>query len=265
MRFNIIRNDYPDSVKMAKNLELIAKKKVNCHLDVKNPEYVFIIGGDGTFLKAVSQYNDQLEKIKFIPIKFGGIGYYTNLNRESEIVDLEHFFNEKYYKEIELPLLAVTTEQKTFYAINEVKIINSSKPINLEILVNNDLLENFKGSGLAFSTGSGSTGYTRSVGGAIIYPNIDLFQMVELAPVSTAIFRTINSPIIFSKQQKITVNNFLDDNKKTVLIIDTVMQKESPKILKLDIADFKLKLISLNSKTQEINKTKFLNEIFVTK
>jgi len=265
MRFNIIRNDYPDSVAMAKSLETIAQKKDHWHLDVKNPECVFIIGGDGTFLKAVSQYNDQLEKIKFIPIKFGGIGYYTNLNRESEILDLEHLFDEKYYKEVELALLAIKTDQKTLYAINEVKIINNSKPINLEILVNDDLLENFKGSGLAFSTGSGSTGYTRSVGGAIIYPNNDIFQMVELAPVSNAIFRTINSPIIFSKAQKIIVNNFLDQSKNSVLVVDTVVQKELPTTLKIQIADFKLKLISINSKTQEINKTKFLNQIFVSK
>ena len=62
---------------MKEQLEL-KLKEAHIELDHENPEIVLTIGGDGTVLHAVHHYLDQIEKVKFIGIHTGHLGYYTD-------------------------------------------------------------------------------------------------------------------------------------------------------------------------------------------
>ena len=46
--------------------------------DERQPDLVFAIGGDGTFLYAVHEYLDQLENVKFVGIHSGTLGFFCD-------------------------------------------------------------------------------------------------------------------------------------------------------------------------------------------
>ena len=51
-------------------------------LDNINPDVVFSIGGDGTFLQAVHTYLDRLDSIKFVGINYGSLGFFCVYTKE---------------------------------------------------------------------------------------------------------------------------------------------------------------------------------------
>lgn len=261
MKYSIVKNDYPESLDLAKQLIDQLASDQEWVVDDQNPDYVFVIGGDGTFLKAVNQFNHLLEQIKFYPIKKGGIGFYTNRNL-FDSKDLKTNLNLDECQINKYPLLEVMIDEQKFFIINELKVLNDVLPQQFSIFVNNQKLEDFKGTGVVFATPSGSTGYLKSINGAIIYPTTqELFEMQEVAPVSTVLFNTINAPIIFSGQEtiKLTQISSLKVNDALTVVGDARVIATTFATIVIKISAIKLKIITTN----KINRATLLKDIFV--
>ena len=72
---------------------LIKRLESKGHIfDNENPELVFSIGGDGTFLKATHLYLDKLDKVVFACINKGQLGYFSDFFVE-DIDDILDNFN----------------------------------------------------------------------------------------------------------------------------------------------------------------------------
>ena len=56
---------------------------------------------------------------------------------------------------------------------------------------------------MCISTPSGSTGYNKSLGGAIIYPGIPLMQLTEVAGIHHNAYRSLGSSLILDESQTI--------------------------------------------------------------
>ena len=65
-------------------------------------------------------------------------------------------------------LEAKFNHNQTGYAINEIKVIDHIKTMRTDVYINKESLQIFRGSGLVFATNSGSTGYMKSMNGAIL-------------------------------------------------------------------------------------------------
>ena len=92
-RFSVIsRND--DFSKDVEQKILSRMEKEGWICDEQNPEFVFVIGGDGTFLHAVHQYLDQLDIISFIGIHTGTLGFFTDYQAN----ELDQFFSDVIWK-----------------------------------------------------------------------------------------------------------------------------------------------------------------------
>ncbi|PPE04987.1 inorganic polyphosphate/ATP-NAD kinase [Entomoplasma ellychniae] len=252
MRYTIVKNEYKDSLKKAEKIIKVLKD-YNWIEDKLNPEVIFVIGGDGTFLTAAEQYNHILDNVLFIPVKSGGIGFYTNHNRIEDIK--KRIDGLKRTKPLLIPLL----EANHYKAINEIKILNSKRPLRASVLINDELLEEFKGTGLAFTTPSGSTGFSKSQGGAVIIDETNIFQMLEMAPVSNNIFRTIHAPIILSKNHHIKV--ILDGIKDVEIIVDGVSNKVPENgIVNVCLSSKHVKLVS--AQNEHTTKIQILKDMF---
>lgn len=66
----------------------------------------------------------------------------------------------------------------------------------MDIEIKGDHFETFRGDGLCVSTPSGSTAYNKALGGAILHPSLEAFQIAEMASINNRVFRTIGSPLI---------------------------------------------------------------------
>ena len=81
-KFCIELRDDEVSVKIGNKLKefLLAS---NMKEDTENPDYVFAIGGDGTVLRTFNKHIDNLDKIKFLSIHTGHLGFYTDYSAQN--------------------------------------------------------------------------------------------------------------------------------------------------------------------------------------
>ena len=77
MKVAIYANEREQSQQVKEQLMLKLQQE-QIELNDQEPEIVLTIGGDGTVLHAVHHYLNQIEKVKFIGIHTGHLGYYTD-------------------------------------------------------------------------------------------------------------------------------------------------------------------------------------------
>lgn len=206
MRVAIYNNETAESQRVTK-LMRAEMEKAGLEYDCKHPEVVVTIGGDGTLLSAFHHYQSMLNKVRFVGIHTGHLGFYTDW-RSFEIDDLVESLVHDSGQSISYPLLdmkAVYSDGTTdhFTALNESTIRNVTKTMVCDVYINSQLFETFRGDGLCISTPTGSTAYNKSVGGAIMDPHSIGFQLAEMASLNNKVFRTLGSPIIFGADTKL--------------------------------------------------------------
>lgn len=262
--FAIITNEYRDTKIMADTLKSkLLKLKVK--ENILDPDIVFIVGGDGTFLKAINKYNTKLAKIKFVTFNQGKIGFYHNfLVSEMDKVIHDVFNDESNFFINELDLLEVESNNQIYYSVNEVRLVNFAQTLNCQIFVNDELLELFRGTGVVFSTKSGSTGLMKTMGAAIILAQEKIMEMQEIFPVNNNFYRTLRSPIILGQNQIITIKldqNLAKDISNQQLVVDTFIIRGKLKEIKVKLSHLSLKMFAYEKQDQSLIKK--LNRTFI--
>ena len=74
-----------------------------------------------------------------------------------------------------------------------------------DVSINGTFLERFRGDGITVSTPTGSTAYNKSIGGAVLHPTVEAFQMTEIASLNNRVYRTLGSSAIIPKGDTRTV------------------------------------------------------------
>ncbi|MFX7574872.1 hypothetical protein ABTJ51_19635, partial [Acinetobacter baumannii] len=72
-------------------------------------------------------------------------------------------------------------QTKVYLALNDVTIKGVKGSVQIDVHLNRYHFESFKGDGLCISSPSGSTGYNKSLGGAIVHPSLEMIQLSEMA------------------------------------------------------------------------------------
>lgn len=188
----------------------------------ENFEYLFILGGDGTFLHFVNQYLNR--NIKIIMINAGNVGFFSSCTIE----ELEKYiFESKYYQK--LNILKIDIDKNSYYAINEITSFSfNAMAINLKL--NNDDWYSFNGSGFIISTPLGSSGSNKSNFGPLVDPKINCFILSEILSINNSRFKTMNSPIVLDASNQLEIT--WDSSKNLQLSIDNkIISYNSPKII----------------------------------
>ncbi|WP_296876875.1 NAD kinase [Thomasclavelia sp.] len=174
----------------------------------ENPDLVISIGGDGTMLTSVHQYLNQ--DVGFIGVHTGTLGFYTDYLKD-EIDELIEAIKSNQYKINHRNLLEVTVfyqDQKEVYlALNEMRIDYGFVTQVIDVYIDDELLEVFRGNGLCVSTPSGSTAYNKSIGGAVIYPGTPLMQLSEVAPIQHNAYRSLGASMILDASRVIKLES----------------------------------------------------------
>ena len=202
MKFVVFAKEKAESQRIKNELikELI---KENFILDENNPQFVFVVGGDGTFLRVVHHYIDKLDSIKFIGIMCGTLGFFYDF-KEEDIKDISRIIKEDLYQVERHSLIECHLENKTFYAVNEVRFENPFHTLVCNVKIDDKELEKFHGNGLLVCSSLGSTAYNKSLGGAVISRELDLLQLTEISTIQNNIYRSLGSSLIINPNSKIT-------------------------------------------------------------
>ena len=220
-------------------------KKYGFILDNENPDVVFSVGGDGTFLRAVHAYIDRLDKVQFIGINSGSLGFFYDFAKE-DIPEIFKKLKENAYKSREHSLLkGVATYKKVkevIYALNEIRIENPFHTLICKVSINDEELEVFRGNGLIVSSTLGSSAYNKSLGGALVDNDLDALELTEVAAIENNIYRSLGSPLVVKGDKKIS---FACQVNKTVVGYDHLASYKDDELLNIDISysEKKVKII----------------------
>ena len=173
-------------------------------VDEENPDVVLFIGGDGTFLRAIHQYLPKLDKVKFIGLCKGHLGFFYTY-QEDELDSLLADLKAGVYKEEAHQLLVAKVAEEEIYALNEIRIESPFHTLISEVFINGDYLETYRGNGLVVSTSLGSTAYNKSLGGAVVYPQISSMELSEIAPINNTVFTSLHSSLVVDKDSEIVL------------------------------------------------------------
>ncbi|MFD1429821.1 MULTISPECIES: NAD kinase [Lacticaseibacillus] len=204
MRISIVHNNN------AKSLE--ANQKLTAGLaaggfvmDEKRPDVVISIGGDGTLLSAFHRYADQLNSVRFIGVHTGHLGFYTDW-RDFEIDELVEALKNDSGESVSYPLLDVLADYEDgttshYLALNEATLKRPNGTMRADVYIKENFFESFRGDGLCVCTPTGSTGYSKSNGGAVMHPRLDALQVTEIASINNRVFRTLAAPMILAPDE----------------------------------------------------------------
>ncbi|MGD9604727.1 MAG: NAD kinase [Bacilli bacterium] len=192
--------------------------------DDEHPDVVFSFGGDGTMLSAIHRYIEQLEHVKFIGVNTGKLGFFTDFDKDELPLICEMLENNQFeVNEFHILEYTLYNDKTTYtgYALNELAIISPVHTQNIDVYINDEHFETFRGTGLLVSPPTGSTAYNKSLGGSVIDPHICAIQLTEIAPISNRVFKSLSSPLILSEKSKIAL--LLSENQNPVISADGIM------------------------------------------
>jgi len=155
------------------------------YTDAMYSDVLFILGGDGTILRAVHKYVRY--GMLFAGINIGHLGFMSEIDINEIDAFISLILHGKYVIDKRTMLeAAITSQKKRLTALNDFVITrkNRTNIINLDLYINNTLAENYKGDGIIIATPTGSTAYSLSAGGPIVSPNMDCMIVTPICPHS---------------------------------------------------------------------------------
>ena len=149
--------------------------------------YLFSIGGDGTFLEAAAMAKGR--NIPIVGINSGRLGFLANISKEDVKQSIDYILRGEFTVE-ERSLIEIRTSDGMYYdfALNEIAIQKkNSRMITIHAYLNGELLNSYWADGLIISTPTGSTAYSLSVGGPIVIPGSRNFIISPISPHTLAV------------------------------------------------------------------------------
>ena len=219
----------------------------NTHSDIiGNADFMFSLGGDGTFLQSVTIVQDY--GIPIIGINTGRLGFLANISPENIESSLEAIFEGRY--EVEHRTLASLSFSKSVLkgfccALNEVSVQKkSSTMLTIHAYLNDVLLNSYWADGLVVSTPTGSTAYSLSLGGPIVTPDSGNFIISSMAPHNLTI-----RPVIVPDHNVIRLKVDSDDSSY-ILTLDSQSEIVGTDVeIYIRRADFTIKTIRIEGNT----------------
>ena len=202
--------------------ELGVKSNINNVADeddlVSKVDVLIVLGGDGTFLGASRLVHGN--GVELLGVNLGGLGFLTEFTQDEIYLILEKVLDGKYETEKrELLRSKLVRNGKVvgeYSALNDLVINNGpvSRVVDLAIYINGEHITTPKADGIIFSTPTGSTAYSLSAGGPIIYPTLPVIVMTPICPHVLT-----NRPLVVASNTEIKVV-VLQDAHNTYVTLD---------------------------------------------
>jgi len=218
------------------------KEKVHCVSVWEGVDMILTLGGDGTMLgiaRAVQELG-----LPILGLNLGKVGFLTEISpadwRDSLTAILRGEYDISARLVLSFNVLRRGQEHYRGYAINDLVISGGSlaRMIRLDMWYGSDHLGSVRADGIIVATPTGSSGYSISAGGPLVYPELDVFTLTPICPFLHA-FRPMVLP--FENDLRITVQNaasevYLTQDGQIGEVLspgDNIMISKAPKRLQL--------------------------------
>jgi NAD+ kinase len=143
------------------------------------------LGGDGTLLDTVTLVKDT--GIPVLGINYGRLGFLANIGKEDLHSAVEALVNRKYVLD-KRSLIHLDADISVFenkpYALNEFSLhkTDTSPMIKIHTYLNGEFLNTYWADGIIVATPTGSTGYSLSCNGPVVFPDTGSFVITPVSP-----------------------------------------------------------------------------------
>jgi len=167
-------------------------------------DLIIVLGGDGTLISTCRLVADK--GVPVLGVNIGGLGFLAEIPVEKLYEMLEMVLTGECPIEERLMLKAQVLRHGALIAeynvLNEVVVNKAAlaRIIDLETYINQSYVTTFKADGLIISTPTGSTAYSLSAGGPVLYPTLDNIVVTPICPHTLT-----NRPIVLAGNSIIEV------------------------------------------------------------
>lgn len=204
---------------------------------------VIVLGGDGTML-SVSRLVAE-KGIPILGVNLGTMGFITEINRDEIYQAIDAMLTDTCIIEERLMLCARIVREgekiAEYTVLNDV-VINKgalARIIDLEALINGVYVTIFKADGLIISTPTGSTAYSLSAGGPILYPTLN---SIVLTPICS--HTLTNRPIVLPDEFKVEITlKTLSEDVYLTLDGQVGFSLRKDDVIEINKSPFKTKLL----------------------
>lgn len=211
------------------------------------PDVFITLGGDGTILSGVNFVRDL--DCPILGINLGRLGFLASIEKRFIEKAIQALLS-KNYRISERSMLAIDTGTSLFedkeFALNDFTLHkrDTSSMVLIHAYIDGEFLNSYWADGIIVATPTGSTGYSLSCGGPIVFPDSGNFVLTPVAPHNLNV-----RPIVISDSAELAfeiegrASHFLatlDSRSKTVSSEHTIKVKK---------CDFTAKLIQLEGES----------------
>ncbi len=167
-----------------------------------NADFIVVFGGDGTILSVARMIGDY--ETPLLGVNLGTLGFLTSVKLDETLPALQVILDQEHSIDRRLLLKAEVRrpgEDPIFFdALNDL-VINKgalARIICVEAFIEKDFIARFLADGLIVSTPTGSTAYSLSAGGPILFPNMAAVIVTPICPHTLT-----NRPIVVPSDRSI--------------------------------------------------------------
>jgi len=211
--------------------------------NLKDLKCLLSVGGDGTLLQSLTHIGNK--EIPILGINTGRLGFLATISLE----ETEHALLkiiEGAYSLDQRSVLRLHSNIDIFgklnYGLNDFTIVkkDTSSMITIHTYIDGEFLNSYWADGIIVSTPTGSTGYSLSCGGPLIFPRSGNFVITPVSPHNLTV-----RPIVVSDASEISFQIEGRSKKFLVSLDSRIATVDSSVKLKVMKGDFKVNLIQL--------------------
>lgn len=180
-------------------------------------QLLVVLGGDGTLLAAARALRGR--EVPLFAVNLGGLGFLTAITTDEIYPELERAFRGEHRigrrRMLHCELVRGGETLATYEALNDVVLTKASlaRMIDLDAYVDEQMVCAYKADGLIISTPTGSTAYSLSAGGPIIFPRVGALCLTPISP-----HMLTNRPVIVPDASVIKIVNHAADGESYLTI-----------------------------------------------
>ena len=179
-------------------------------------DVLLTLGGDGTLLRGARLLN--LQPVPIIGVNLGRLGFLTCCPAQELSSALMRFARRDYFVESRMALDArvldaAGRELHQWFALNDVVLHKGgfARVVRLRVAANGEPIANYVADGVVVSSPTGSTAYSLSAGGPVVFPTLETLLVTPISAHTLAI-----RPVVLPSSAEITMH--AEDNPEELLV-----------------------------------------------
>ena len=167
-----------------------------------HPEFVLVLGGDGTLLSAARAVAS--EGVPILAVNLGSLGFLTEIPLGELYVALEAVDQGQCPVELRSVLDCRLVRGgeciSHHFALNDVVVNKSaiSRLVEFDLFIDGNIVFQYKADGVIIATPTGSTAYSLAAGGPVLMPSVDAFVVTPVCPHSLT-----HRPLVVTERSQI--------------------------------------------------------------